>query len=661
MSKQVFIRSVIIFALLFIFVFSGTSQEFWMGSYSPGALSAASICYNTIPSSISSAAAVGGSGSFTYQWYKNEGSGYSLWAAAGSGLNPIVAMTTGADVYRKATDPSTGWTANTNPVTITVGVAINTSYTLNVTTTPICSGSSVVMSITGSQSGFTYQLRNDANNSVVTTKAGTGSMLSFNEITPASSTTYNVLAIENATSCSAELSSTKTIVVEYPITSNSIITTDADVCSGSGFSINGSAAQGTGITYQWQKSTNGTTFANISGQTNEDLNNQSVTVDTWYRRITYSSSAVCGTSNETTDPVKMSVIPAIANNKITTTDFTTCYNSVPATIYADAATGGSGSASYLWQVSTSGPDSGFGTAPSPNTAQNYVPSVAITQTTWYRRRVIKGCYDYSDAIQVSLYSLTELTAASISRIGNQVGKYTQTISSPVSTGGNGTRYYRFTLKRGTTTVTGPSGWQTGLNYNFNMTSGHTLGTYYVVVESYTSSCPDDIASANSASWIHAACGTTTGDGNFTYSYGGTCYMIAQNDEAGTYEWGCDGTITGINDIDEGEANTNALAVLGCNAIAAKVCYNSTRNSFTNWYMPTHNEHMDILEPREGIWGLNTGEVYYWSSREYQRYDQFPEYPSSHAWFANYVHPSQLMQVTEKNIKLAVRCMRNAYE
>ncbi len=659
MIKQAFIRSIIVFILLFIFTLVGKTQEFWMGSYSPGALSASSICYNAVPSSISSASAVGGSGSFTYQWYKDEGSGYALWAAAGTGLNPIAAMTTGATVYRNATDPSTGWTANTNPVAITVGVSINTSYTLN-GATPICSGSSTTMSISGSQSGFTYQLRDDADNSVKATKDGTGGAIGFDAVSPSASKTYNVLAVENATSCSAELVSLKSITVEFPISNNTITSPNSDECSGSGFTIVASAASGTGITYQWQKSTTSSSsgFANITGATSQNYST-SITDTTWYRRIANSTSAVCGTSSHTSNTVQKSVIPAITNNTITTSPFTTCYNSVPAAISADAASGGSGTAAYLWEYSTAGPSSGFSAAPGSNTGQNYTPSVAIIQTTWYRRRVVKGCIDYSPALQVSVYSEIASTAPTISRQGNQVGKYTQTVTSPVSTGGNGTRYYRFTLKRGSTTVTGPTDWQAGRTYNFAMTSANTITDYYVVVESYTSDCPDDIAISNTASWTHAACGTTTGDGNFTYYYGGTCYMIAQTDEVGTYEWGCDGTSTNINDINDGEANTNALAALECSSgSATRQCYDSNNDSFTNWYLPTHNQYEYFMNPNESTWGLSGN---YWSSREYHVWDQPIEHPTTHAWFATFSHPSQLMQVTAKDVSLKARCIRNAYE
>ncbi len=650
MLQKAFTRSIIVFVLLFIFVFICKAQEFWTGNYSPGALLAASICYNTVPSSINSVAAVGGSGSFTYQWYKDQGSGYFRWRAAGTGINPNAKLTATAEVYRKATDPSTGWTANTNPVTITVGEAMNVSYTLN-GTSPICSGSTTTMSITGSQSGFTYQLRDDADNTVKAIKPGTGGSISFDPVSPIANTTYNVLAVEDATSCSEELASTKAIVVEFPISDNMISSTDGEVCSGSGFTVLAMEAQGTGITYQWQKSTTGPSsgFANITGATSQNYST-SITDTTWYRRIAYSTSAVCGTSSHTSNTVQKSVIPAITNNTITTSPFTTCYNSVPAAISADAALGGSGTAAYLWEYSTAGPSSGFSAAPGSNTGQNYTPTAAITQTTWYRRRVVKGCIDYSPALQVSVYSEIALAAPTISRQGNQVGDYTQTVTSPQPTGSSGsTYYYRYTLKLGSTPVSSSAWLANDQSYDFNMRyPENSLGTYSVTVEAYRSDCPSDIATATSQTWTHAACGTTTGDGNFTIlGDDGKCYMVDESNRSKGCNWGCDRQNKGT-DYDNGASNT----VLAAGCTAAGYCVSSTDANFSDWYLPSYNEFIILHNNRDLI---NMGSSEYWSSSEWATD------PARYAWAANLSQDVDYRHVYGKSrTKKIVRCIRLAY-
>ncbi len=647
MFKQVLVRYFIVFILLFLFVSTGKSQEIWGMSYSPGALSSASICYNTVPSSISLAPAIGGSGSFTYEWYKDEGSGYALWRKADEGVNPVDELKASASVYRKAIDLVTGWTASTNPVNITVGEAINVSYTLN-GTSPICSNSTTTLTITGSEPGFAYLLRDDADNSVITSKVGTGSEISFNPVSPTASTTYNVLVV--SPSCNAELTSTKTIIVDLPISNNEITTNDSDECSGSSFTILASEASGTGITYQWQRSTTSSSsgFTNISGATSQNYST-SITVTTWYRRIAYSTSVVCSSSH-ISNTIQKSVIPAISNNMITTSPFTTCYNAVPATIYAKVATGGSGSASYLWQVSTSGPDSGFGPAPSPNTVQNYVPSEAITQTTWYRRRVIKGCIDNSDAIQVSVYDEIVLEVPTISRQGNQVGDYTQTVTSPQPTGSSGNNYYyRYTLKKGTTTVLSTTWLNNVQSYNFNMRyPENSLGTYSVTVEAYRSDCPLNIASANSASWVHAACGTTTHEGNFTILGGnGKCYMVDNSNRANNSKWGCNRENIGT-DYNNGASNT----VLAAGCTAARYCINSTDANFSDWYLPSYNEFITLHNNR-GL--LNMGSAEYWSSSEWATN------PARYAWTANFSEETSYRHVQSKSpTKRDVRCIRVAY-
>ncbi len=91
-----------------------------------------------------------------------------------------------------------------------------------------------------------------------------------------------------------------------------------------------------------------------------------------------------------------------------------CPGSTPATInQLDTVNGGSGNYAYLWQSS-----SDYGTswinAPGVNTLLDYIPTVALFDTTYYRRMVIdQSCGDsaFSDIVKVHVPDSLELDSA----------------------------------------------------------------------------------------------------------------------------------------------------------------------------------------------------------------------------------------------------------
>ncbi|MFC0076211.1 PKD-like domain-containing protein, partial [Flavobacterium procerum] len=87
-----------------------------------------------------------------------------------------------------------------------------------------------------------------------------------------------------------------------------------------------------------------------------------------------------------------------------------CSGTVPGVISGSLPTGTV--TSYLWETSTSA--SGvFGNAPGTNNARNYTPTVAITQDTWFRRKVtINGCTNISGLVLVKVAPLPTITHSS---------------------------------------------------------------------------------------------------------------------------------------------------------------------------------------------------------------------------------------------------------
>ena len=96
-------------------------------------------------------------------------------------------------------------TVNINPTPdVTLAVAASSAL--------ICSGTATSIVITGSESGVSYQLRNNADNSNIgSAVAGTGGNISLPTGNLTASMTFNVFAI--AGSCSAQLTATASIAI----------------------------------------------------------------------------------------------------------------------------------------------------------------------------------------------------------------------------------------------------------------------------------------------------------------------------------------------------------------------------------------------------------------------------------------------------------------
>ncbi len=137
----------------------------------------------------------------------------------------------------------------TTTVTVTVAGAINAGLTVTATVSPICEGSSSSIQIANSESGVTYQLRNDADDSAIGAPvAGTGATLTISTGVLTTATTFNVLA-SNGT-CSIELTNQATVNVDVdPDPALTVTGPVATLCTGGSASIlvNNSEA---GVSYQ---------------------------------------------------------------------------------------------------------------------------------------------------------------------------------------------------------------------------------------------------------------------------------------------------------------------------------------------------------------------------------------------------------------------------
>jgi gliding motility-associated-like protein len=137
----------------------------------------------------------------------------------------------------------------TTLVTVDVAGTIDATLDVQVATTPICEGSSTDIRVVAAETGITYQLRNNADNSLIgASQVGAGADLLFATGALAASTTFNIIA-SNAT-CSIQLTELATVNVDIaPDASINVTAAPSPLCTGGTATITIEDSE-SGVTYQ---------------------------------------------------------------------------------------------------------------------------------------------------------------------------------------------------------------------------------------------------------------------------------------------------------------------------------------------------------------------------------------------------------------------------
>ncbi|MFN5884009.1 MAG: hypothetical protein ACK445_01595, partial [Bacteroidota bacterium] len=257
------------------------------------------------------------------------------------------------------------WANSCNSAVDTVIVTVGTPPTITGTTAASrCSTGSVTLNATASAGVVNWY----------TTSTGGTSIFTGNSfVTPSisSTTTYFVDATNNG--CTTASRTSVVATVNALPTATATAATATTFCQGGSVVIN--ANTGAGLTYQWLNNN-----APIALATNNAL---TATTSGSYRVLVTNASSC----RDTSAAVSVTVVPSIAGNTIASNQ-SILINTTPAQLTGTLPTGGTGSYTYSWLVSTTGAASGFSAIASTNT-QNYSPGV-LSQNTWYRRLVTSG-------------------------------------------------------------------------------------------------------------------------------------------------------------------------------------------------------------------------------------------------------------------------------
>ncbi|MFC5270157.1 gliding motility-associated C-terminal domain-containing protein [Adhaeribacter terreus] len=390
------------------------------------------ICANEIPTQINGSAPAGGNGTYTFAW---EFSTDSVNFTAVSGTNNTVNFT--PNVLSQTT-----WFRRK----VTSGVCMEYSQPIKikviarpvasiVTAQAICAGATATL--TANANGLQYQWFNSA--------TGGQAIFSGNSFTtPAlQNTTEYFLEAINTEGCRSMVRSKITVNV-MPVIANNFISLNQTICAGeTPTALTGALpAGGNGTyTYVWESSLDNVTFTPATGN-NAAINYAPAALmqSTWFRRVV--SSGPCQQNSSAS--VKITVIPGIAANIITTQPQIICAGNMPQVMQASLPTGGTGTFTYLWQMSTSGANQGYVPAPNANTTQNYA-APALQQTAWFRRVVFSGnCSQTSTAVKVEVNPPLASNIISASQTIYS-GSIPALLNGSLPTGGNGNYAYTWEI------------------------------------------------------------------------------------------------------------------------------------------------------------------------------------------------------------------------
>jgi RHS repeat-associated protein len=362
------------------------------------ASSSQTINYNTSPAAISATVPSGGNGTYSYKWQSspNNVSFSDISGAVGSSYAP--SNLTATTYYRQAVT-SNGVTVYTNAITISVypqvvaGSIIPSSQSINYNT----SASSLSASgVSGGNGAYSYQWYSSASTSGFSIIAGAQSATySPGNLT---ATRYYQLAV---TSNGVTVNTAYCTVNVYPQLQPGSVTpasqtinynTSPGVLSSSGVS-GGNGGYG----YQWQYSPTSNfdaTGANVSGAVSATYTPGNLTSPTYYRVLVNSNGVVLPSSAALVN-VYGQLQAGVASSSQSVN-----YNNSPQSLTATAPTGGNGSYTYTWQVSS---DNIAYTNISGTGSGAYSPG-NLTSDRYYRQAITSnGITVYTNAVRIQVY------------------------------------------------------------------------------------------------------------------------------------------------------------------------------------------------------------------------------------------------------------------
>jgi gliding motility-associated-like protein len=405
--------------------------------------------------------ATGGAGTIAYQWEASADN--ATWTTIAGATGPTYApgALAATTYFRRRASTGNGCApALSNVVVITVAPAL-AAGTIAADQT-LCPGATPapLTSTAGASGGtgaFAYQWQASPDNNSWTAIAGaTGEAYAPG---PLAATTYFRRQV-TAGACGPVYSPSVALTV-LPALSPGTIAADQTVCAGSApapLTSTAGASGGTGaFAYQWEASSDNTTWTTIAGATGPTYAPGPLTATTYFRRQVTSGACTTAPSNVVT----LTVAPALVAGSIGTGQ-ALCAGGTPATLTSGSrASGGTGPVAYQWQSST---DNATWTDIPSATGETYAPG-PLTLTTYFRRRASAGVCSPAFSNVVTITVAPALAAGTIGAAQTLCPGATPAplTSTAAATGGSGTVAYQWEASVDNTTWAAIAG-ATGADY-----------------------------------------------------------------------------------------------------------------------------------------------------------------------------------------------------
>jgi PKD repeat protein len=314
-----------------------------------------------------------------------------------------------------------------------------TVYNLTAPSAYCSGGTGVTVTLSNSQTGVNYQLYKDAATDGAPLAGSTGSAITWTSKTTGS---YYVVATNATTTCTQQMNGT--VVVTINNVDGGTIGTDHAICDGSGANPLTNTSSGTGggtITYQWQSSTDNfaTAPVNIVGATSATYTPGTLTQDTWFRRVAYSTmgTSVCSANSNVVLITVINFVPGSID-----ADQNICEGTAPVA-FASVSPTGDGVFTYQWKNSTDGIT--YSDIVGAN-LETYT-SPALTVDTWFKRAVTSTllgvqCTKETNAIRVTVINFNPGSIATDQTICEAAAPATFTSVAPT---GDGTKTYKWQI------------------------------------------------------------------------------------------------------------------------------------------------------------------------------------------------------------------------
>jgi hypothetical protein len=292
-------------------------------------------------------------------------------------------------------------------VQVTINPLPPSNYTVTINNTSGCAGTSPVITVAGTQTGYSYQLINDATKQTVTTtdsnlKPGTGGAITFTVASVGATTTYGIRVTNTtqATSCSVQNQNKVTYNVTGPASNQPVSINRSVICPG-GSAVISVTTNNDNFTYQLARASDN---ANVGSSFTGTGQVQTITVSP----TTTTTYFVRATGGGCTTPLQNRVTLEVSTTGVTVTageNRTVCDNSVTLTGTNPAPSTGT------WTITSK---------PASNTTATISNPTNFTTTA---TGLTSGTYVFTWTINTSCAGSTSKASANVTIIVNCPATY----------------------------------------------------------------------------------------------------------------------------------------------------------------------------------------------------------------------------------------------